>query len=99
MVCCPGTCCTATGTRSSGYRTRGGFPNGHAFGSVARGEDTEGSDLDLLAYADNTVSLFDLNGVHNELMKALGTRVDGVLLTSRFPERIRAAILADAKPL
>jgi hypothetical protein len=76
-----------------------GFRSAREFGSVARGEDTEGSDLDLLADADGTVSLFDLNGVHNELMKALGIRVDVVLSTSRFPERDRAAILADAKPI
>ena len=76
-----------------------GFRSAREFGSVARGEDTEGSDLDLLADADGTVSLFDLNGVHNELMKALGIGVDVVLSTSRFPERDRAAILADAKPI
>ncbi len=76
-----------------------GFRNARVFGSVARGEDTEGSDLDLLADADGTVSLFDLNDVHNELLKALGIRVDVVPSTSRFPERVRAAILGDAKPL
>ena len=76
-----------------------GCRNPRVFGSVARGEDTEGSDLDLLVDADSTVSLLGINGIHNELMEALGIRVDVVLSTSRFPERVRAAILADAKPI
>lgn len=76
-----------------------GFRNPRVFGSVARGEDAEGSDLDLLVDADSTVSLFDLNGAHNELMKALGTRVDVVLATSKFPDHVRVAIFAEAKPI
>ena len=77
----------------------GGFRNPRVFGSTARGEDEEGSDLDLLVDADSTVSLFDLNGIHGELTRALGIRVDVVLSTSKFPDRIRASIMTDAKPI
>ena len=76
-----------------------GFSNARVFGSAARGEDVEGSDLDLLVDADSTVSLFDLNGIHNELTSALGIRVDVVLSTSKFPDRTRASIVAGAKPI
>lgn len=48
------------------------------FGSVARGEDHEGSDLDFLVEFEPTSSLFDLMHVTDELTKLLGVPVDVV---------------------
>jgi uncharacterized protein len=53
---------------------RGGRPR--VFGSVARGEDRPGSDLDLLVTFDDTASLFDLARLHLELEQLLGIAVD-----------------------
>ena len=46
------------------------------FGSVARGEDRPGSDVDLLADLPPGMSLFGLGRVQAELEAILGTRVD-----------------------
>ncbi len=55
-------------------RNRGSAPR--LFGSVARGEDRPGSDLDLLVDLDDSASLFDLARMHLELEELLGIRVD-----------------------
>ena len=68
------------------------------FGSVARGEDTEASDLDLLVEAGARTSLLDLAAARNALEDALGVRVDLVTEDDR-PGGIRAAALAEAVPL
>ena len=48
------------------------------FGSYARGEETEDSDVDLLvAYDDNEdVSLFTIGGIYMDLRRILGREVD-----------------------
>ena len=46
------------------------------FGSVARGEAAEGSDVDLLVRFDPGRSLFDQVHLGNELADLLGVRVD-----------------------
>lgn len=48
------------------------------FGSYARGEETEDSDVDLLvAYDDNeNVSLFTIGGIYMDLRRILGREVD-----------------------
>lgn len=50
--------------------------NARVFGSVARGEDRAGSDLDLLVTLDDEASLFDLARLHLALEELLGIRVD-----------------------
>lgn len=49
--------------------------NPRLFGSVARGEDREGSDIDILVDRTGTVSLFDLARLEIELEKLLGVPV------------------------
>lgn len=44
-----------------------GMKNLLIFGSVAKGEDTENSDLDLLVEASPTTALFDICGLQIEL--------------------------------
>ncbi len=49
------------------------------FGSYANGENTEGSDVDLLVYFDERVaSLFDLSGLKLDIQEKLNTKVDVV---------------------
>jgi hypothetical protein len=48
------------------------------FGSVARGEDTADSDIDLLVDFDPTSSLLDLIALEEDLERLLGTSVDVV---------------------
>ena len=76
-------------------RNRGRDPR--LFGSVARGEDRPGSDLDLLVDLDDSASLFDLARMRLDLEELLGTRVD--VLDARGLRDKHRAILVDAVPL
>lgn len=72
--------------------------NPRVFGSVVRGEDLDGSDLDILVDALPGATLFDLGGIQYELEELLGVRVD--LLTPRdIAIKFRAAVLAEALPV
>jgi predicted nucleotidyltransferase len=46
------------------------------FGSYARNEEKEGSDLDLLVKFGKRLNLFDLVGLEQELTEKLGIQVD-----------------------
>ena len=48
--------------------------NARVFGSVLRGEDHEGSDLDVLVDPLPGTSLFDLGGLQIDLEELLGAR-------------------------
>jgi uncharacterized protein len=72
--------------------------NPRVFGSVARGEDSEASDLDLLVDATRTTTLFDLGELQLSLEAILGVKVD-VRTLSDLPARFRASVLAEARPL
>jgi uncharacterized protein len=69
--------------------------NPRVFGSVARGEDTEDSDLDLLIDSTSETTLFDLGAIRLKLRQLLGVRVD-VLTAGAIPEGKREAILTGA---
>jgi predicted nucleotidyltransferase len=56
--------------------------NPRIFGSAARGEDTEQSDLDILVDAPPGTSLYDLASVEIELESVLGCKVE--ILTKGF---------------
>ncbi len=70
---------------------RGRLRNPRVFGSAARGNDRDGSDLDLLVDAHPGTSLFDLGGLQVELEELLGVPVD-LLTPEDLPERIRARV-------
>jgi len=55
---------------------RYGVKRAGIFGSVARGETTEESDIDILVEIDARISLLDFAGLKLELEEALGRRVD-----------------------
>lgn len=67
------------------------------FGSVARGTDLPGSDLDLLVDFDDEASLFDLARLHLRLEELLGIRVDVIDARALGPKH--AGISADAVAL
>lgn len=72
--------------------------NPRVFGSVVRGEDKDGSDIDILVDALPGATLFDLGGIQYELQELLGVRVD--LLTPRdISVKFRADVLAEAMPV
>jgi uncharacterized protein len=50
--------------------------NPRVFGSVARGEDVEGSDLDIIVHPEASLSYFDLARLALELKAVLGCEVD-----------------------
>jgi predicted nucleotidyltransferase len=58
---------------------RHGVRNVRVFGSVARGEDTEESDVDLLVDLDPGVGMFAIGALESELEEMLGREVDVVI--------------------
>jgi len=77
---------------------RHGLGNPRVFGSVARGDDTEASDLDLLVDPRRGTSLLDLVKAKHAIEDALRVPVDLVTLDD-LPESYRASALAEAVPL
>jgi predicted nucleotidyltransferase len=77
---------------------RRGLRNVRVFGSVARGEDHEGSDIDLLVDPDEGVGLVALAGLARELTELLGVAVD-VVPADSLKRSVRAEVLAEAVPL
>ena len=75
-----------------------GARNARVFGSVARGDASESSDLDLLADLEEGRSLPDHAALLLELKELLGREVD--VVTSRgLRPRIRERVMAEAIPL
>ncbi|MDO1582231.1 nucleotidyltransferase family protein [Rhizobium oryzicola] len=69
--------------------------NPRVFGSVARGEDREDSDVDILVDTLEETTLFDLGGLQHDLETLLQMRVD--LATSKgLRQKIRDRVLAEA---
>ena len=65
------------------------------FGSAARGEAREGSDVDLLVEFDRPIGLFHLVGTQQELERLLGRPVDLVTIGGLKPG-VRERVLAEA---
>lgn len=74
---------------------RRGASNVRVFGSVARGEDTAASDIDLLVDLDGGVGLFGLEGLRRELAKLLRVDVD-VVPASTLKSDVRDRVFAEA---
>lgn len=72
--------------------------NPRVFGSVVHGEDTEDSDLDILIDPTPETTLFDIGAIRHDLLQLLGMPVD-VLTPKALPEKFRAAVLAEARPV
>ena len=78
-------------------RTAAAFGASHVrlFGSVARGDDRDDSDVDLLVTLEPGRTLLDLARLEEQLEKLLGRRVD-VVTEKALQEPVRAAALREA---
>lgn len=68
------------------------------FGSFARGEQRNTSDVDLLVDLPKGMSLFKLSGLKIDLEDALRRKVD-VISAAAIKPALKPSILADARPL
>ncbi len=75
-----------------------GVVHAGVFGSVARGDDRSGSDVDFLVEFERGRSLLDLVELRIELRDALGQDVDVATRNSLHP-RLRDRILRELVPL
>jgi len=75
-----------------------GARNIRVFGSVARDEADEGSDIDLLVELEPGRSLMDHAALWLELQQALGRRVD-VVSDRGIKPRMRERVLREAVPI
>ena len=76
---------------------KGGARNVRIFGSVARGEADDASDIDILVDLEPGRSLLDLGGLWSELNELLGRKVE-VVTEKGLRERIRDRVLREAVP-
>lgn len=56
------------------------------FGSYARGENKDGSDLDILVEFNTTINLLEIIGIESHLSEVLGVKVDLVTKRSLHPD-------------
>ena len=75
-----------------------GAENVRVFGSVARGEDTPASDVDLLVDLRPEATLLELAGLRADLAALLSSRVDVATLEMLKPH-VRASALVEAVSL
>lgn len=72
--------------------------NPRVFGSVVHGDDTDGSDLDLLIDPRPDTSLLDIAQIQVELEAQLGVPID-VLTPGALPMKFRDQVLREARPV
>jgi len=77
---------------------RYGARNVRVFGSVARGENDEQSDVDFLVRIESCVTLLKHAAMVRELEALLGCKVD-VVSESGLRPRMRERVLKEAAPL
>ena len=70
--------------------------NVRVFGSVVHGDDTEGSDLDLLVEPTKETTMMDIGAIQFELKQLLGIPVD-VLTPNALPAKFRGQVIAEAQ--
>lgn len=75
-----------------------GARNVRVFGSVARGESDDRSDIDIVVEMEHGRSLLDLAALWRELNELLGIRVD-VVTDKGLRDSIREEVLREAIPL
>ena len=75
-----------------------GASNVRIFGSVARGDDTTTSDVDILVDKHGDRSLLDLVALKQDIEELLGRRAD-VLTEESISRYLRDRIRAQARPL
>lgn len=75
-----------------------GADNVRVFGSVLHGQDSEGSDLDLLVDVPKGTTLLDMARLQRAIEAELGVCVD-VLTAGDLPIKFRDQVLREARPL
>ena len=75
-----------------------GVENIRVFGSTARGEQTEKSDVDFLIHVTQGTDLMDVGALHWQLEAMLATKVHFVMDSAISPY-MEANILSEAVPL
>ena len=75
-----------------------GAANVRVFGSVARGDDSDDSDIDLLVHMEDGRSLFDLVRFWTGVSTLLGRKVD-VVSDGGISPYLRERILAEARAI
>jgi len=78
-------------------RSHGGR-NPPVFGSVAKGTDTEESDIDLLVDFDRAVNLFDVARLERKIREVLGAPVD-IVQASNLRSDVKSRVMNEAVPL
>lgn len=71
--------------------------NARVFGSVARKQDTDRSDLDIIVETTPETTLFDIGQIRHELQTLLGVHVD-VLTEGALSPDFRNEIAREATP-
>jgi predicted nucleotidyltransferase len=72
--------------------------NPRVFGSVASGDDRDGSDIDILVDPAPGMTLLDIGAIRHELKALLGVEVD-VLTPKSLPTKFRERVLSEAVPV
>lgn len=75
-----------------------GVSNIRVFGSVARGEETEGSDIDLLVNVESNRDLYDFIGFKQDAEALLSCEIDLVTEKGLY-HLLRDKVLNEALPL
>lgn len=75
---------------------KGAYPR--IFGSVARGEDTEDSDLDILIEPTPNLTYMDIGTMLDQIKTKFNIRVD-IATPRALPEKFRQKVLDMAVPL
>lgn len=75
-----------------------GATNPRIFGSVARGDHTADSDVDVLVDSGPALGLLGIVQLEEDLEKLLGVAVD-VVLSNEIPSLDRPVILLEAMPI
>ena len=80
------------------FAEKRGAHNIRVFGSITRGDQHPGSDIDFLVDFEPGRSLLDLTGLSLDLERALGCKVDVVSSRGLRP-RFASEVIRDAVPL
>jgi predicted nucleotidyltransferase len=70
--------------------------NVRVFGSVVHGDDTDGSDLDLLVEPTQETTMMDIARIQLELTQLLPVAVD-VVTPNGLPAKFRGQVIAEAR--
>lgn len=73
--------------------------NPRVFGSVAHGNDTDESDLDILVDRAHGMTIFDIGAIRFEILQLLGNIKLDVVTPNAIPNKWRNKVLSEAKPI